>query len=503
MRTRAGDRPGAARNAAQAAPAAERRVCGAPHPRLRRIHDAAYAQMRTRRVRLLCYRPAASRSRKASLQHPSTSSASCTLEDVLITDELRSRPARRNFAAENRALSVLANGLTAPPEAVLPTLTALALKLCHADSAGISLLESGPPEVFRWTAVVGALAQKLHGSIPRYESPCGVVIERNDIVLFRGSERYFPRLQGSDPALHECLLAPFDRDGSPRGTVWAVKHHPDGRFNAEDARLLKSLSRFAAAAYEANEARARAERTRDTAVALHPRLLQVSKMALIGEIASGVANELSQPLTAIGNYAQACKRLVSRLPTDPEGLGPALEEIAGQSRRAAETIEGLRRLVEAAGPERPESSLNDAVEEVLEVLRADARARRVHIDVRLAAEPLPIRIERTQIQHVVLNLVRNALEVLEGNPPDCREVVLETQATADGVELTISDNGPGLPEEARQRMFDPFFSTKAGGTGLGLPVSHSIVRAHGGRLIHERSSAGGARFRIRLPASRD
>ncbi|HET9108657.1 MAG TPA: ATP-binding protein [Steroidobacteraceae bacterium] len=436
------------------------------------------------------------------MQHRSTSSASCPLDEVLITDELRSRPARRNFAAENRALSVLANALAEPPEAVLPTLTALALKLCHADSAGISLLDPGPPEVFRCTAVVGA-AQKLHGSIPRHESPCGVVIERNDVLLFRGSERHFPLLRDSNPAIHECLLAPFDRDGRPQGTVWAVKHHPDGRFNAEDARLLKSLSRFASAAYGAAEARARAEHARDTAVALHPRLLQVSKMALIGEIASGVANELSQPLTAIGNYAQACRRLVSRLPADPERLGEALEEIAGQSQRAAETIEGLRRLVAAAGPERPESSLNDAVEEVLEVLRADARSRRVHIEVRLAAQLLPIRIERTQIQHVMLNLVRNALEVLESNPPDRREVVLETQTTAEGVELTISDNGPGLPEEARQRMFDPFFSTKAGGTGLGLPVSHSIVRAHGGRLIHERNAAGGARFRICLPASRD
>jgi len=427
-------------------------------------------------------------------------SRTCSLEDVLITGELQRRPARRNFAAENRALSILAQELAAAPDRVLSSLTALVAQLCQADSAGISLLDAGPPAVFRWTALVGELAESLQGgSIPLDGSPCGVVVERNQILLFRDADLHFPVLRAAKPAVHESLLCPFDVDGRPGGTVWVVKHHPQARFNAEDARLLKSLSGFAGLAYQATQARARAERARDTAVTLHPRLLQVSKLAMIGEIASGVANELSQPLMAIGNYAQACKRLLSRPQSELETLFAAVEEIDTQAHRAAEAIFGLRRLAAAPAADAPESDLNKAVEEALEVLLADARMRQVHIEARLATHLPPVHIERTQIQHVLLNLVRNALEVLEGVPSP-REIILETCPTAEGAALTISDNGPGLPEDARQRMFQPFFSTKASGTGLGLAVSHSIVRAHGGRLTYERSAAGGASFRILLPA---
>jgi two-component system, LuxR family, sensor kinase FixL len=119
--------------------------------------------------------------------------------------------------------------------------------------------------------------------------------------------------------------------------------------------------------------------------------------------------------------------------------------------------------------------------------------------LRLAGDLRPVKIERTQIQHVVLNLLRNALEALE-SVRGTREVIIETYNTAEGLELSVSDNGPGLPQDVRERMFDPFFSTKASGTGLGLTISHSLIRAHGGRLVYEPCSAGGACFRIYLPS---
>ncbi len=429
--------------------------------------------------------------------------AASRLEDVLITHELRCRPARKKFAAENRALLALAKELAEAPDHVQSKLTEVILELCQADSAGVSLLEAGPPEVFRWTAVTGGFAQHLGGSIPRHASPCEVVIERNEVLLFRDSELYFPLLRIIRPAVYESLLAPFDVEGRPGGAVWAVKHRPEGRFDAEDARLLKSISAFAAATYQAAQARARAERVRDTTATLHPRLLQVSKMAMIGEIASGVANELSQPLTAIGHYAQACKRLLSGPQGEVESLIGALDEINAQAQRAAETIGGLRRLAATGAPEALESNLNEAVEEVLELLRVNAQARNVRVGLRLATHLPPVKIERTEIQHVVLNLLSNALDVLVNNPRDSREVVIETQMTSDGAALTVSDNGPGLPENVRERMFAPFYSTKASGTGLGLPISHSIIRAHGGRLTYEQNAAGGACFRISLPVSPD
>ena len=421
---------------------------------------------------------------------------------MLITDELRSRPAPEDLAAENRALSALAMQLAEAPDKVQATLVEVILELCQADSAGISLLEAGPPEVFRWTAVGGEFAHYLGSAIPRDGSPCGFVIERNAVQLLRDGARYFPLLRSATPAVHECLLAPFDVEGRPGGTVWAVKHRPEGRFNAEHARVLKSLSSFAAVAYRAAQARVRAERARDTTVALHPRLLQVSKLAMIGEIASGVANELSQPLTAIHNYAQACRRLLDRPQADLDSLNAALEDISAQSRRAMETITGLRRLAAPRASEAQESDLNQAVQEVMEMVCVDARKREVRIDLRLATDLPRVRIERSEIQHVILNLVRNALEVLEGNPAHQREMRLETRTVPEcGVELVLSDNGPGLPEAVRGRMFAPFYSTKTNGTGLGLPISHSIILSHGGQMIYEPTSTGGARFTIRLAAS--
>lgn len=156
---------------------------------------------------------------------------SCRLEDVLITEELKRRAARKNFAAENRALTALAQELGNAPEAVQNRLTDLVLELCHADSAGISLLESqGGEDVFRWTAAKGAFSENLGGTIPRAASPCGVVIERNETLLFRDSELYFPLLRAAKPAIHESLLAPFYVDGRPAGTggeapsEWALRY---------------------------------------------------------------------------------------------------------------------------------------------------------------------------------------------------------------------------------------------------------------------------------------
>ena len=135
------------------------------------------------------------------------------------------------------------------PGGVLRKCAELVMELCHADSAGISLLEPGGEHGhFRWHAIVGTLAGYWGGTIPREASPCGVVIARDSVLLFRQAERFFPVLKGMEPRVHETLLAPWHSNGEPVGTLWAIKHTPEGRFDAEDARLLQSLARLAAAA---------------------------------------------------------------------------------------------------------------------------------------------------------------------------------------------------------------------------------------------------------------
>ena len=174
------------------------------------------------------------------------------LDEVIITGELNRRPSRPpDYEAENRALTALAEAMSTSPSGVLQRLVEAALKLTRCDSAGISLLEPGGEQgTFRWVATAGAWAPYCDGTMPREESPCGEVISRETILLMDRPERAFPALLQAQPGINEGLLAPFNIDDAPAGTLWAIKHDPEARFDAEDARLLTSLARFARVAHQ-------------------------------------------------------------------------------------------------------------------------------------------------------------------------------------------------------------------------------------------------------------
>jgi len=181
-----------------------------------------------------------------------TGNVEVSLDEVLITHELARRQARApDYCAESRALTLLSRELVTHPQGVLQRLAELALQLCRAGTAGVSVLERGADgDVFRWPAVAGVHAEVLGGAIPRHDSPCGIVIERNTTLLFDTPDRHFASLRCGGPPLVECLLVPWMIDDQPVGTVWAVSHDPDRRFDAEDARLLAELSSFAACAHQ-------------------------------------------------------------------------------------------------------------------------------------------------------------------------------------------------------------------------------------------------------------
>lgn len=174
------------------------------------------------------------------------------VDDVLITAELASRPFRApDYEAESRALGLLAHEMATNPQGVLQKCAELVMDLCRADSAGISVLEPGGTSgMFRWHATAGAFAPNLHGTMPREASPCGTVMERDRVLLFTQAERVFPTLRDVEPRIYENLLAPWHVKGEAVGTLWAIKHTPEGRFDAEDARVLQSLARSAAAAFQ-------------------------------------------------------------------------------------------------------------------------------------------------------------------------------------------------------------------------------------------------------------
>ncbi|MBV9490796.1 MAG: PAS domain S-box protein, partial [Verrucomicrobia bacterium] len=226
-------------------------------------------------------------------QPPSTGAS---LEEVLRTAELSRRPARPpDFEAESRALGMLAQEMAACPGNVLQKLVELVRELCGADSAGVSILEPGDESgLFRWHAAAGAFAAQLIGTMPREASPSGTVLARNTVLLFDRAERHFPALRGVQPPIFENLLVPFQLEGRPVGTLWAIAHNPERRFDAEDARLLSSLGRFASAAYRlilAREAAGRGRPELERQVQERTRALSDANTALSREVEERVRTE--------------------------------------------------------------------------------------------------------------------------------------------------------------------------------------------------------------------
>ncbi|MDE2051611.1 MAG: hypothetical protein KGJ72_11390, partial [Gammaproteobacteria bacterium] len=184
-----------------------------------------------------------------------------------------------------------------------------------------------------------------------------------------------------------------------------------------------------------------------------------------------------------------------------DDIRTAMREIAGQAVRAGDILRRLRSLAQSQPMRRERVDLNATVEAIRDLILADGRVHRARLRFELAASLPPVFIDSVQIQHVILNLVRNGLEAPAVPEAAARELTIRTSLASDGdVEISVLDNGPGLSTQVLERMFDPFFSTKAEGTGLGLAISNTVVRTHGGSLTYRPNSPGGACFAIRLPA---
>ncbi len=232
---------------------------------------------------------------------------------------------------------------------------------------------------------------------------------------------------------------------------------------------------------------------------LQARMLHVSRLATIGEMAAGIAHELNQPLTAIANYAQACERLLARPPADLEECREALREITAQAVRASDIMRRLQTLARSQEMNRVSTDVDSLIRPIMGLVNGDARAHGVSCLVQLAPDLPKVTVDWVQMQHVILNLARNGIEALESTSGARELVIRATRAGADEIEISVSDTGPGLDPAAAERVFDPFFSTRENATGLGLPISNTIAKAHGGSLGYRPNTPNGACFFVRLP----
>jgi len=277
-------------------------------------------------------------------------------------------------------------------------------------------------------------------------------------------------------------------------------------------------------------------------------LASVARLSTVGEMMAELAHELSQPLSAIASYAQACERLIkaddavrraghcASCQTEEavghrDDLVESVQQITAQADRAAEVIRGVRRLLRNADVHSDHVSVNELIRGVATMLEVETQSAEVEICLELNEPPPMVGVDRVQVEQVLINLIRNAIDALspdrpspdrpsaEALPPDAeteatrpaanlakadnvsrRRVTIRAEATSDGYALVqVADTGPGVPDSELERIFDRFYSTKRSGMGLGLPISRSIVENHGGRLWAERVPKGGTAFHLTLP----
>jgi two-component system, LuxR family, sensor kinase FixL len=236
------------------------------------------------------------------------------------------------------------------------------------------------------------------------------------------------------------------------------------------------------------------------AEALRARLAHAARIGTLGEMVSGIAHEVNQPLTAIANYANACRRLLQSGEAPVDELVTTLEKISAQAERAGQVIRGLRSLTRRRDSVREPLDVNQLIGEVARLLEFELRNSGWRLLLTLAPGLPAVLGDGVQLQQVVLNLVRNGIEAMSERATGDHIEVTTRLASSGRIEIEVRDCGPGLEETGVRRLFEPFHTTKSQGMGLGLSICQSIVGAHGGEIRHAgRLPGGGASFVVRLP----
>ena len=228
-------------------------------------------------------------------------------------------------------------------------------------------------------------------------------------------------------------------------------------------------------------------------------LLHASRLSSMGELVAGIAHEVNQPLYSIVNYSKAVKNLLEGSPspnlTDVKNW---IEQILLEATRGGKITKRLRSFVRRTETQRERASLAVIVGEAIEFMAAEARHARVQIELSLEANLPDVEIDRVQIQQVLVNLLKNSIDALEKQASPSGHIVVSTRRVAEGVEVSVSDNGPGIPLHQAHDVLEPFFTTKSEGLGLGLAISNTIIKAHESKLNYQTNQWGGAMFQFTL-----
>ena len=408
------------------------------------------------------------------------------LESVIATAELGRRvPRAPDYATESRVLASLAQGMAHSPALILQNLAQAALTSCRAGSAGISLIEEDGKH-FRWHALAGEFASHRWETTPRAFSPCGTVVDRNSIHLFSHLARHFKYFAELRPAIVEALLIPFSFEGKPVGTIWVVTHDERRQFDAEDARLMGNLGRFAAIAYQMRCALAEAEganRHRDECLEIlsHELRNPLFPMQLIADLLA------AQPLSFddVKRASSVMRRQLKHL-----------EHLVGDIRDVARISRGKLAL------RKERVALSAIVEQAIEASRPIVDRAGHALCLALPSAPVFVDADPVRLTQVITNLLNNAVKFT------ARGGHLRVSAEARGAHARISvqDDGIGIEADMLSGIFELYAQVRPSdpsvepGAGIGLALARSLVEMHGGTVTAHSSGPGkGSEFVVSIP----
>jgi two-component system sensor histidine kinase DctS len=241
------------------------------------------------------------------------------------------------------------------------------------------------------------------------------------------------------------------------------------------------------------------KRARERARQQQEKLESTARLVTMGEMASTIAHELNQPLSAIASYTTGCLNVLANGAASAAELREPIEKASQQAQRAGRIIRRVHQFVRKSEPTRSRVRLHAVIEEAFGLAQAEARNRRVAIRSEFAPEDVELEADPLLLQQVLFNLLRNGMEAMAATPPERREILVTTERADSTVTVRVADRGCGIPAELRDHLFEPFFTTKSEGMGMGLNICRSIIEIHRGRVWAEPAAGGGTVFSFSLP----
>jgi len=405
---------------------------------------------------------------------------------------------------QQTAISEVLRAIASSPHDLQPIFDAIldsATRLCRADAGSLRLSEQSG---LRLVAVRGDpfLVSQVWSSFP-------VLAEKGSLLSRVATSRlptHIPDLTALEgdrddlwitvvnAGFRTGLVVPLLKDNEIVGTITLGRKQVQPFTDKQ----ISLFSDFAAQATIALESTRRERQYRE----MQSELAHANRVATMGQLTASIAHETKQPITAARTYAAAALRFLDKNPSDVVEVREALTCIVNETDRARDVVDRIGSLIKKAPPRKEVVDLSAAILEVTALTRSEAVKTGVTVGTQLASELPRIRCDRVQLQQVMLNLIVNAIQSMSGVEDGSRELQISTvNIGPEGVRVEVQDTGPGLSPESLPRLFEPFYTTKPEGMGMGLSICRSIIEAHGGRLRATGCEPRGALFEFTIPAA--